>query len=118
MKKITILLLFFCMTSPTWGAVSTRVCEADGNTPFDGRDIMVGTRLTIIVRSDVGEPWGTMVAVCYWRNNIGIMEFCRPEDHRLMQDWTGSHFPAAGNKAVVWDWEESGITVLFYVFGV
>jgi hypothetical protein len=66
MKKITILLLFFSMTSPTLGAVSTKVCLSDGNTllemadpciPFVYRDVMVGTRLTIIVDSNVAEYW-------------------------------------------------------------
>lgn len=46
------LVLLFGMFSVTAGEVSTRVCLSAGNTPFDGRDIMVGTKLTIIISSD------------------------------------------------------------------
>jgi hypothetical protein len=83
MRKITILLLFLSMTSPTWGAVSTRVCLADG-TPLEPievnlpiikyPDIMVGTKLTIIVDSNVAEYWwgGALVTeetdILYGRN--------------------------------------------------
>ena len=118
MKKITILLLFFCMTSPTWGEVSTRVCLADG-TPFEPievnppiikyPDIMVGTKLAIIVWSDVGEPWGfdgggLAIEEQYW--DYGILSARGP---KIGEDWTGSHFPAAGDEAAVVILEESGI---------
>ncbi|MHC4736714.1 MAG: hypothetical protein ACYTDW_20005, partial [Planctomycetota bacterium] len=60
MKGLTLLAIFLGMASVAAGKVSTRVCLADGNTPFppvDSNfphvypDIMVGTRLTIIVSS-------------------------------------------------------------------
>lgn len=113
MKKITILLLLLSMTSPMLGAVFTRVCEADGKTPFDGRDIMVGTKLTLIVWSDESEPWGDYggglaIEEQYW--DYGILSARGPQ---VGEDWTGSHFPAAGNEAVVWVWEESEIDGFF-----
>jgi hypothetical protein len=113
MKRITILLLFLSMTSPMLGAVFTKVCEADGNTPFDGRDIMVGTKLTIIVWSDVDEYWGDeegddggglAIKEAYW--DRGVLSAREPV---IDGNWVGSYFPAAGNEAGVWDWEESGI---------
>jgi hypothetical protein len=113
MKKITILLLFLFMTSPVLGAVFTKVCEADGNTPFNGGDIMVGTKLTIIVWSDDNEYWGDeygddggslAIEEAYW--NYGVLSAIGPQ---VGGDWTGSHFPAAGDEAAVYDWEESGI---------
>lgn len=113
MKKTTILLLFLSMTSPMLGAVFTRVCEADGNTPFDGRDIMVGTKLTIIVWSDVNEYWGDglgndggslAIKGAYW--NYGVLSAREP---KVGEDWTGSHFPAAGNEAAVYSWVESDV---------
>jgi len=57
MKKLTIVILFFCVVSVTAANISTRVCLADANTPFIDRDIMVGTRLTIIVSSDANEDY-------------------------------------------------------------
>ncbi len=116
MKKITILLLFFSMTLPTLGAVSTRVCETDGNTPFDSRDIMVGTKLTIIVSSDVGGYWamggGLFIKEAYW--DYGILSGRDYND--ITMDWEGSRFPAAGDYARVWDWAEEGLG-LGFMFG-
>jgi hypothetical protein len=113
MKKITILLLFFSMTSPTWGAVSTRVCLSDGNTPleladpcipFVYRNIMVGTRLTIIVDSNVAEYWyaGALVTE---ETDILYGRGC---------DGSGSCLPAAGDFAYVVEIEYPGYGVEFY----
>jgi hypothetical protein len=119
MKKITILLLFLCMTSPNWGAVSTRVCLSDGNTPleladpcipFVYRDVMVGTKLMIIVWSDVNEPWGVdggSLAIEEEYRDYGVLS--ARDYNETTFDYEGSHFDAAGKEAVVWDWEESGI---------
>jgi hypothetical protein len=105
-------LVLFGMPTIALGTVSTRVCEADGNTPFDGRDIMVGTNLTIIVSSDVSEYWGSFgndggslaIEEEYW--DYGILSARGPQ---VAGDWAGSHLLAAGNEAFVCDWEELGI---------
>jgi hypothetical protein len=101
MKKIAILLLFLSMTSPILGVVSPRVCLSDGNTPleladpcipFVYRDVMVGTRLTIIVDSNVAEYWygGALVTegtdILYGRGCDG-------------SECSGSCLPAAGDFA-------------------
>jgi len=57
MKKLIVLVCFFSAVSVGFGDVSTRVCLADGNTPLEYQDIMVGTKLTIIVDSNVAEYW-------------------------------------------------------------
>jgi hypothetical protein len=117
MKKITILLLFLSMTSPMLGAVSTRVCEADGNTPFNGRDIMVGTKLTIITSSDTGGYWGMggglFIKEEYW--DYGILSARDYNDTTL--DWEGSRYPAAGDDARVWDWAEPDLGLGFMFEG-
>jgi len=116
MKKKTILLLFFCMTSPTLGAVSTKVYLSDGNTPleladpnipFVYRDVMVGTRLTIIVDSNVAEYWygGALVTeetdILYGRGCDGL-------------ECSGSCLPAAGDFAYVVEIEYPGYGFEFY----
>jgi hypothetical protein len=109
MKKIIILLLLFCMTSPTWGAVSTRVCLSDGVTPleladpcvpFVYRDIMGGTKLTIIVDSNVAEYW--------YGGALGVEEE-KMLNHGCLYGrgfdgfgYPGSCLPAAGEDAYVW----------------
>jgi hypothetical protein len=125
MKKTSLLILItiFGMVPVCMGKVSTRVCLADGNTPLEladpcvpyvYRDIMVGTKLTIIVSSDVNKPWrngpgtdGGSLAIeeAYW--NYGVLSARDYND--ITYDYEGSHFPAAGNEALVSKWGESGI---------
>jgi len=104
MKELIILVLFFGMTSVAVGEVSTRVCLADGNTPFDGRDIMVGTKLTIIVDSNIAEYWSGALAIAGADRDYGLLS--GRDFNEITQDWEGSRFPAAGVEARVWDWEE------------
>jgi hypothetical protein len=73
MKKVIPFMLFFGIASAAVGEVSTRVCEADGNTPFDGRDIMVGTKLTIIVSSDTGGYWPGDLAIAGTNRDYGFL---------------------------------------------
>lgn len=117
MKKTTILLLLAFMTSPVLGEISTRVCEADGNTPFDGRDIIVGTRLTLITSSDTNVPWdmggGLFIQETYW--DYGIL--AGRDYNEATGGWDGSRFPAAGIDANVWDWEEGGLGAGFMFMG-
>jgi hypothetical protein len=119
MTKQILAALFFCIGSVAVGEVSTRVCLSDGNTPLGladpnvphvYRDIMVGTKLTIIVSSDVNEPWGDSggglaIEEEYW--DYGVLSARDYNETTL--DYEGSHFAAAGKEALVDDWEESGI---------
>ncbi|MFZ0033430.1 MAG: dockerin type I domain-containing protein [Sedimentisphaerales bacterium] len=95
MKKKTILLLFFCMTAPALGAVSTKVYLADGNTPFDGQDIMVGTKLTIIISSDANtiDPYPVDLVIEGADRNYGYL----PEAYAL---------EAAGIEPLIYPWED------------
>jgi hypothetical protein len=115
--KQILIAVFFCMGSVAAGTVSTRVCRADGNTPleladpcipFVYRDVMVGTKLTIIVSSDVNAPWenGGCLSIEGQYLGYGILSALGPE---VGADWTGSHLPAAGNEAAVYYLQESGV---------
>jgi hypothetical protein len=101
MKKAISFVLFFGIASVAVGEVSTRVCEADDNTPFDGRDIMVGTKLTIIVISNVAEYWygGALIIEEADMANIGRL-YGRDYDG---YGYPSSCLPAAGVDAAVWD---------------
>ena len=106
MKRLILLVLLFCTVSLARAGVSTRVCLADGNTPLEYQDIMVGTKLTIIVYSDANGYWSGSLAIADANMNYGVLSAREP---KIVGDWSGSHFEAAGNKATVYDWEESGI---------
>ena len=93
------------MTSPAFGEVSARVCLADGNTPSEYQDIMVGTKLTIIVDSNVAEYWSGSLIIEDANRNYGEL-FGRGYDGISYVD---SYFDEAGFGAAVYDWEVPGI---------
>ena len=88
MKKLLLLvsLLIFGMASVVAGEVSTRVCLADGNTPLEPievnlpiikcPDIMVRTKLTIIIDSNIAEPWSGSLCDPQ-RHNKHAQRICR-----------------------------------------
>ena len=82
------------------------VCEADGNTPFDGRDIMVGTKLTIIVSSDSAGYWSGALTIEGTNLNYGVLT--ARDYNENTYDWEGSRFEAAGTGARVYTYEEVG----------
>jgi len=113
MKKLTILALFLGMTSMAMGEVSTRVCLADGNTPleladpnipFVYRDVMVGTKLTIIVDSNIAEYWYGGLFIAGADRDYGVLSGRDYNDTTL--DWEGSRFEAAGERAFVYDCQD------------
>lgn len=115
MRKVVlpILVLIFGMASIAIGEVSTRVCRSDGNTPFPPADpnfphiypdIMVRTKLTIIVDSNVVEYWSGALAIVDANRDYGLLS--GRDFNENTHEWEGSHFPAAGVEARVWDWEE------------
>jgi len=102
--------LFFGLTSIATGEVSVRVCLADGNTPLEPievnipiityPDIMVGTKLTVIVDSNVAGDWyaGALVMEEVEMLNRGRL-YGRDFDGL---EYPGSCLPAAGELAAVW----------------
>jgi len=108
MKKLAFLVLFLSITSIVAADVSTRVCEADGSTLFDGRDIMVGTRLTIIVSSDVNELWEGGLFITDPYRDYGLLYGRDYND--VTGDWEGSRFDKAGAEARVYDWQDDFVS--------
>lgn len=115
MKRVALLILIFGIPSVAAGEVSTRVCLADGNTPFPPidpnfphvyPDIMVGTKLTIIVSSDTAEYfWGSLIIE---GTNLNYGALSARDYNESTSDWEGSRFEAAGTGARVYTLEESG----------
>jgi hypothetical protein len=104
MKKIILFWVLSGIASAAMGKVLSRICEADGNTPFDGRDIMVGTRLTIIVSSDANEQWDGGLYITDPYRDYGVL-YGRDYNDATM-DWEGSRFAAAGEEARIYDWQD------------
>lgn len=101
--------------------VTMTLYEADGITPFDFRDIMVGTKLTVAVESSSASPicggvfitgqdraWGRLSGRN--RNPGSLSPNCNFNDGSPFGepgDWTGSHFPSAGASATVYTFRDS-----------
>ena len=70
--------------APLAGAeVSFRVCEADGETAFHYRDVMVGDKLTIIVSSDSNGFWGGGLYV------VGVNRRYGTQSRSENSEWAG-----------------------------
>jgi len=116
-KRLILLVLFLGMTSVAAGEVSVRVCLANGYTPLPladpniphiYRDIMVGTKLTIIVDSNIAEYWyGGRLTIEDANMDYGLLS---ARDYNYdTNDWEGSRFPAAGTRARVYTYEQMGV---------
>jgi hypothetical protein len=112
MKKTSLLILIIIlgMVPECMGEISTKVCRVDGITPLPPvdsnypciyRDIMAGTKLTIIVWSDAVEEWyggGVLALEEVDMNTVGYL-YGRDCDEI---ECPGSCLPAAGDYAVVY----------------
>lgn len=113
MKYLTTVVLLLAISSIAAGDVSIRVCLADANTPleladpnlqtdpnvFVYRDIMVGTKLTIIIDSNIPGSWSGALYIAGSYRDYGVLYARDYNDITL--DWEGSHFEAAGDKGRV-----------------
>jgi hypothetical protein len=117
MKNLTTVVILLTFSSIAAGEVSTRVCLADANTPleladpnvltepnvFVYRDIMVGTKLTIIVDSNIAEPWTWVGSLYIGGTNRDYGELSARDYNDITSDWEGSHYEAVGDGALVQD---------------
>jgi len=119
MKKLILFVIFLNIASVLKGEVSVRVCLADGNTPlefadpnipFVYRDIMVGTRLTIVVSSDTEGSLSAELAILGEDLDYGMLS--ARDFNEITLDWAGSRFPAAGDRARVGEWIEPDVQII------
>jgi hypothetical protein len=106
-KKLLILILALGVVPIATAQIALRVCEADGVTPFDGGDIMVGYRLTLIVSSDTGDYWSGGLFIAGQDRALATLS-ARDSDPNI-RDYTDSHYEEAGGMARVTAWKDSEI---------
>ena len=107
LKKMVIALFLVLAFQCSEAVINVRVCESDTITPFDNRDITVGTDLTFIVSSDVDEYWSGGFFIAGQDRGLGTLAG-RDYDPNS-RDYTGSHSPEAGGLAKVTAWQDSNI---------
>ena len=102
--RLTLLVLVSILgiVSTTTGEISTTVFLSDGNTPLAlvdpniphvYRDIMVGTKLTIIISSDTNDYWVGDLFITGENRDYGVLT-------------AASCLPAAGEGAFLYPWED------------
>jgi hypothetical protein len=106
-KKLLVLILALGVVPIATAQIALRVCEADGVTPFDGGDIMVGSKLTLIVSSDTGDYWSGGLFIRGQDRALGTLS-ARDSDPNT-RDYTDSHYDNAGDMAKVTAWKDSDI---------
>lgn len=104
-QLLPVLAIMLGIISIAAGTISTTVFLRDSNTPLElvdpnishvYRDIMVGTKLKIVVSSDTNE---------YWSGDLGLEEAYWPYGILTPRD----PLPAAGDLSAIFEEEESGI---------
>jgi len=112
-KKLTSLVVLLSISSLAAAEVSIKVSLADGNTPLEPadantpfvyRDIMVGTKLTIIIASDTAGSWSGGLYIEGIDRDFGVLSARGYND--TTRDWAGSRFAAAGLRARVHNMED------------
>lgn len=102
-ERLAAIALFLYLGSVAAGAVTTTVYLADENmplewadpnVPFVYRDIMVGTKLTIVVSSDANESWDGALQIAEANRDYGSISARDYND--VTRDWEGSPLEAAG----------------------
>ena len=106
-RKLLVLILTLGVVPIATAQIALRVCEADGVTPFDGSDIMVGTNLTLIVSSDANDYWSGGLFVAGQDRALATLS-ARDSDPNT-RDCADSHYVDAGDMARVTAWKDSEI---------
>ena len=90
------------------GAITVRVLESDGIRTYSGHDIMVGTGLQFLIQSDASDIWSGGLFISDEARKYGTLSGRDPDPND--RDWSFSHLEAAGEYALVLDWQDSGMS--------
>ena len=108
MKKVMVWMVLVGITSAGVMAKTTlEVYDANGLTLFDGRNIMVGTELKLIVTSDANDFWSGGLFIN--GNNRDLAVLYGSGNDPNFRDYSDSHLEDAGAEALVTRWEDSVI---------
>ena len=107
-KLLSLVILILAIAPIVTARVTVEVYEADGNTPFDcNDDIMVGTKLAIVLSSDSNEYWSGGLFVEEQDKNIGTLAGRGLDPNG--KDYKDSHYEDAGDFSIVTEWKDSSI---------
>ncbi|AQT68346.1 hypothetical protein STSP2_01505 [Anaerohalosphaera lusitana] len=105
MKRVLLLALCMLVNASVPAAPNMNVFRADGETPLEYQEIMVGTQLTLVISNDNADYWSGSVAL--YDPNIPMADITGREYNGFSYD--GSCLPASGFGSAVYDWTEQGV---------
>ena len=105
MKYWIVLVLLSGILAPAYAQSYLTVYEADGETLFDSRNIMVGTQLTCVVSVDCNDYWSGGIFV--EGENRFLSGLSARNTDPNSRDYRGSHYDNAGFYANVTAWNDS-----------
>ena len=124
MRKLLVLALATALAPAATARVWSTVYRCDGTTPLAAvdpnepgvyPDIMVGTRLAVVVSSDTGEPWSGGLMMSHEDWDYATLSGRGYDDGT--RNYSGSCFEAAGERPLVMDTMDSlGRGLLFSTF--
>ena len=107
MKRLLIVILAVSIIPISVAQISLNVYEHDEITPLGRRDIMVGSKVALIVTSDANDYWSGGLFIRGQDRALATL-YGRDSDPNI-RDYTRSHYPAAGDMARVTAWKDSFI---------
>lgn len=108
MKRQIVFAVLVGIISVTVAAkVTLDVYESDGLKLYDGRNIMVGTELKLIVASDANDFWSGGLFIVGGNRDLAILSGSGKDPNS--RDYSDSHWDDAGPEALVTRWEDSVI---------
>lgn len=104
MKRV--ICTFFCLlTGLAAAAVQVRISDPNSLEPIDLSEVMVGSRISLVVHSDANDFWSGGVFIEGPDRAVGLLA-ARDKDPNS-RDWSGSHLSDAGAEAYVTEWKDS-----------
>jgi hypothetical protein len=104
MKRV--ICTFFCLlTGLAMASVQVRISDPNTLEPIDLTEIMVGSRIALVVHSDTADFWSGGVFIEESDRALGLLT-ARDKDPNS-RDWSGSHLSDAGPEAYVTEWKDS-----------
>lgn len=87
--------------------VTLNIYESDGQTLFDGRNVMVGTELKLMVASDANDFWSGGLFISGGNRDLAVLSGSGKDP--LSWDWSDCHLTNAGPESLAIRWEDSVI---------
>lgn len=105
MKRAVIITILCTVSVSATARIILDVFESDGKTPYDDRNIRVGTQLKLIVASDANDLWSGGLFLS--ESNRSFAQLSSSGKDPNSRDYSDGHLLEAGSSALVTRWEDS-----------